>query len=73
MDVRLGSSGRDAPFDFQRTFGEFYDFGSPDLRLYDDFDEEQRVATINGTPTPDPDKSAAVREWMAAALRRETT
>ncbi|MFD9740835.1 MerR family transcriptional regulator [Umezawaea sp. NPDC059074] len=31
------------------------------------------VATINGTPAPDPDKAAAVREWMAAALRRETT
>jgi DNA-binding transcriptional MerR regulator len=30
------------------------------------------VATINGTPKPDPDpdKAAAVREWMAAALRR---
>jgi hypothetical protein len=30
------------------------------------------VATINGTPTPDPDKTAAVEEWMAAALRQET-
>ncbi|MGW1872428.1 hypothetical protein [Streptomyces sp. NPDC001975] len=30
------------------------------------------VATINGTPEPDPDpdRAAAVREWMAAALRR---
>jgi DNA-binding transcriptional MerR regulator len=29
------------------------------------------VATINGTPKPDPDpdKAAAIREWMAAALR----
>jgi hypothetical protein len=29
------------------------------------------VATINGTPRPDPDpeQAAAVREWMAAALR----
>ncbi|MFD0305751.1 YybH family protein [Streptomyces sp. NPDC127119] len=35
----------DAPFDFRRTFGEFYDFDSPDVRLYDDFDAEQRVAT----------------------------
>lgn len=31
------------------------------------------VATINGTPKPDPDKTAAVQEWMAAALRQETT
>ncbi|MBE1495974.1 DNA-binding transcriptional MerR regulator [Amycolatopsis lexingtonensis] len=30
------------------------------------------VATINGTPKPDPDKTAAVQEWMAAALREET-
>ncbi|QFZ24284.1 hypothetical protein EKG83_16465 [Saccharothrix syringae] len=35
----------DAPFDFQRTFGGFYDSDSPDVRLYDDFDPEQRVAT----------------------------
>ncbi|MEU6551928.1 nuclear transport factor 2 family protein [Streptomyces sp. NPDC046915] len=35
----------DPPFDFRRAFGEFYDFGSPDLRLYDDFDPGQRVAT----------------------------
>jgi hypothetical protein len=28
------------------------------------------VATINGTPTPDPAKAAATTEWMAAALRR---
>lgn len=30
------------------------------------------VATINGasTPEPDPEQAAAVREWMAAALRR---
>lgn len=34
----------DAPFDFQRIFGEFYDFDSADLSLYDDFDPEQRVA-----------------------------
>ncbi|ANZ40374.1 hypothetical protein BBK82_34480 [Lentzea guizhouensis] len=38
----------DAPFDFRRTFGEFYDFGSPEVRLYDDFDPEHRVAA-----TPD--------------------
>ncbi|MEV4148711.1 MerR family transcriptional regulator [Amycolatopsis sp. NPDC049691] len=31
------------------------------------------VATINGTPVPDADKTAAVQEWLAAALRRETT
>ncbi|MFJ9779382.1 MerR family transcriptional regulator [Amycolatopsis sp. NPDC101161] len=31
------------------------------------------VATINGTPKPDPDKTAAVQEWMAAALRQEPT
>ena len=30
------------------------------------------VATINGTPKPDPGKTAAVQEWLAAALRRET-
>ncbi len=35
----------DAPFDFQRSLGEFYDVSSPDVRLYDDFDPEQRVAT----------------------------
>lgn len=35
----------DAPFDFRRVFGEFYDFGSPDVRLYDDFDPAHRVAT----------------------------
>ncbi|WP_427924416.1 MerR family transcriptional regulator [Streptomyces sp. cg40] len=28
------------------------------------------VATINGTPKPDPERAAAVREWMAAALRQ---
>jgi hypothetical protein len=30
------------------------------------------VATINGTPQPDPgqDRAAAVRAWMAAALRQ---
>lgn len=27
------------------------------------------VATINGTPKPDPGQAAAIREWMAAALR----
>ena len=27
------------------------------------------VATINGTPKPDPDQAAAIREWLAAALR----
>ena len=27
------------------------------------------VATINGTPKPDPEQAAAIREWMAAALR----
>lgn len=29
------------------------------------------VATVNGTPKPDPDpdRAAAIREWMAAALR----
>ncbi|TVT59323.1 MerR family transcriptional regulator [Amycolatopsis rhizosphaerae] len=26
------------------------------------------LATINGTPKPDPDQATAVREWMAAAL-----
>ncbi len=34
----------DPPFDFRRTFGGFYDFGSTDVRLYDDFDPAQRVA-----------------------------
>ncbi|WP_089104068.1 MerR family transcriptional regulator [Streptomyces hyaluromycini] len=28
------------------------------------------VATVNGTPAPDPERAAAIREWMAAALRR---
>ncbi len=27
------------------------------------------VATINGTPQPDPGEAAALREWLAAALR----
>ncbi|MBB5896465.1 MerR family transcriptional regulator [Kutzneria kofuensis] len=27
------------------------------------------VATINGTPKPDPDQAATLHEWMAAALR----
>ncbi|WP_410572341.1 MerR family transcriptional regulator [Amycolatopsis sp. cmx-4-61] len=31
------------------------------------------VARVNGTPEPDPDKTAAVQEWLAAALRQETT
>ncbi|MGW4063453.1 helix-turn-helix domain-containing protein [Amycolatopsis sp. NPDC004747] len=31
------------------------------------------VATINGTPEPDPAGTAEVQEWMAAALRREET
>ncbi len=31
------------------------------------------VATINGTSPPDPDRAAAVQEWMAAALRQDTT
>lgn len=35
----------DAPFGFRRVFGEFYDFDSAELRLYDDFDPEHRVAT----------------------------
>lgn len=28
------------------------------------------VATINGTPKPDPDQTAAIREWMAVATTR---
>jgi ketosteroid isomerase-like protein len=35
----------DSPFDFRKVFGELYDFDSADVRLYDDFDPEQRVAT----------------------------
>ncbi|GGM88567.1 hypothetical protein GCM10011609_26630 [Lentzea pudingi] len=35
----------DEPFGFARTFGEFYDFSSPEVRLYDDFDPERRVST----------------------------
>ncbi|WP_236583098.1 MerR family transcriptional regulator [Streptomyces sp. MBT53] len=31
------------------------------------------VATINGTPKPDPERAAALREWMAAALRQGPT
>ncbi|WP_431877017.1 hypothetical protein [Amycolatopsis sacchari] len=27
------------------------------------------VATINGTPKPDPDRTAAVQEWLATVLR----
>ncbi|MFD5829844.1 YybH family protein [Lentzea sp. NPDC060358] len=34
----------DEPFDFRRIFGGLYDFSGP-VRLYDDFDPEQRVAT----------------------------
>ena len=30
------------------------------------------VATINGTPTPDPVRPDAVHEWLAAALRQDT-
>ncbi|MEV4051893.1 MerR family transcriptional regulator [Amycolatopsis sp. NPDC049688] len=30
------------------------------------------VATINGAPTPDQDWTAAVQEWLAAALRGDT-
>ncbi|MFJ9630723.1 MerR family transcriptional regulator [Streptomyces sp. NPDC101175] len=29
------------------------------------------VATINDTPKPDPERAAAVRAWMASALRRD--
>ncbi|MFD4507043.1 MerR family transcriptional regulator [Streptomyces sp. NPDC058457] len=28
------------------------------------------VATVNGTPVPDPGRAAEIREWMAAALRQ---
>ncbi|MGI5424087.1 hypothetical protein [Streptomyces sp. CA-179760] len=42
----------DAPFGFRRTFGEFYDFGSPDVRLYDDFAPDQRVAAAGSRPRP---------------------
>ncbi|MFH9044576.1 hypothetical protein ACH4FA_35365 [Streptomyces sp. NPDC017966] len=35
----------DGPFGFQRAFGEFYDFSSPDVRLYDDFAPGRRAAT----------------------------
>ncbi|MGW4912510.1 MerR family transcriptional regulator [Streptomyces sp. NPDC004270] len=28
------------------------------------------VATVNGTAKPDPDRAAAIREWMAGALRQ---
>lgn len=31
------------------------------------------VAVINGTPQPDPEKTATVQEWMASALRRDPT
>ncbi|GGP88794.1 hypothetical protein GCM10010233_00250 [Streptomyces pseudogriseolus] len=34
----------DPLFDFRRVFGDFYDAESPDVRLYDDFDPEHRVA-----------------------------
>jgi ketosteroid isomerase-like protein len=35
----------DPRFDFRSRFGELYDFDATDLRLYDDFDPERRVAT----------------------------
>jgi ketosteroid isomerase-like protein len=34
----------DGPFDFRARFGKFYDFASPDVVLYDDFDPQYRVA-----------------------------
>src|SRR5688572_14550221 len=34
----------DGPFDFRARFGKFYDFTSPDVVLYDDFDPQYRVA-----------------------------
>ena len=35
----------DAPFNFRQVFGDLYDFDADDVRLYDDFDSEKRVAT----------------------------
>lgn len=35
----------DPPFDFPRTFAGFYDSDGTDVRLYDDFDPQHRVAT----------------------------
>ena len=40
---------------------------SPGMKLLTRY--HSLVATINGTPKPDPDQAAAMREWMAAALR----
>lgn len=34
----------DGPFDFRAKLGRFYDFTSPDVVLYDDFEPEYRVA-----------------------------
>lgn len=34
----------DGPFDFHAKLGKFYDFTSPDVVLYDDFDPQHRVA-----------------------------
>jgi ketosteroid isomerase-like protein len=34
----------DGPFDFRAKFGKFYDFASPDVVFYDDFDPQYRVA-----------------------------
>lgn len=34
----------DGPFDFSARFGKFYDFASPDVVFYDDFDPQYRVA-----------------------------
>jgi ketosteroid isomerase-like protein len=34
----------DAPFDFRAKFGNYYDFTSGDVVLYDDFDPKRRVA-----------------------------
>jgi len=31
------------------------------------------VATINGTPQPDPERTTTVQEWLAAALRHDAT
>ena len=34
----------DGPFDFRAKLGKFYDFTSPDVVLYDDFEPQYRVA-----------------------------
>jgi hypothetical protein len=42
----------DAPFDFQRTSGEFCDVGSPDVRLYADSGSASEPDRVSRAPGP---------------------